>query len=64
MFSARKYIVVSSAIKYYFPSVIDSVRSFAKAENNLGPNIEPWGTPNLTFWVLTCFLRFEQTARA
>ena len=58
MFSPRKEIVLSSANKYYFPSVIDIARSFANVENNLSPNIEPWGTPNLT-----CFLRFEQTAR-
>lgn len=41
-------VVVSSANKYGSPLIIDSARSRTKIENNMGPSIDPWGTPNLT----------------
>ena len=62
MFSPREQIVVSSANKYDSPLVIDSARSFTNIENNLGPNIQLWGTPNLTVLNSDLFLKFEQIA--
>ena len=48
MFLPIVKIVVSSANINKSPLVIASERSLTKIENNLGPNIEPWGTPNVT----------------
>jgi len=45
MFLPIVKIVVSSANMNKSPLVITSGRSLTKIENNLGPNIEFWGTP-------------------
>lgn len=47
---SAKYNMVSSANDRICPVVEQFPMSLTYIKNNKGPNIEPWGTPQLIFW--------------